>query len=195
MSYEIETDRRVYHLDLTKSDDLAFPHAAVYLCRQASNNVHPPDWNWSVQAIEWDTHPPPHCWAGNIMLPLRIYENAHYAAGGGIKPGSRDVSGIEYLQLWEKEARKPVAKKLSDWKPRVSIWGPKSFVEMVSALEASAAYEKDKLIAALTWLPLKRGYYDTNHECECVDERQLVAALTLWRARERLPFKFYLSGE
>lgn len=198
MSYDIERGKRV--LTIPKDSDKRFNcwDHNVYLWCSACSNVHPQRFAWSVVAVGSSSE-----WGGEIMLPLKMWEMAHYADGGGIKPNNRDVSGVAYIKAWKEAAKQ--AKSVFDadgqplWRPQVNLFlGLNNYPEIDAmadqGIEAfKPAYNRAEIFETFKRLfPEKlRGSWESSY---VVTRENLLDAVFLWQHREYLPFACSLEN-
>lgn len=201
MSYTIEKKRRVLHLDLSHDPQFQpFSHLRLFCQLAACNNVHPHPWSWQVVAVDSDTTPT-RSWGADPLLPERLYLYAHDAAGGGIKPGDRDVTGIGYLQLWETAVQQARRIRVADfaYSLTLSCWLPDSCRGKPDdewlALKGDpsrwhtrypgAASATHARFLSLPWKPCP--HYRACLEADTTGLAEFATALQLFRERDALP--------
>lgn len=94
----------------------------------SANNVSPRTYSGQVRCLgtAWRSDPAAPI-AQHITLPPKIWKEAYYAEDGGTKvfPG-RDISGIGWIQGWQKIIRRPIPIALEDGRlvvnPELSLW-------------------------------------------------------------------------
>lgn len=99
MSYNIEAEKAVFALT-PPAEDKRFPsydgQLALYATSSCCNNVYPQIPHWDAIALDSFR-----VWNYTAMLPMVIWEMAHHADGGSIKPGNRNVTGTAYIKQWK----------------------------------------------------------------------------------------------
>lgn len=197
MSYQIERGKRVLIIPVGADERYKIWDTHLYLQSASDNNISPRIYEWNLIATDIGS-----TWGSEIMLPMRCWEMAHYADGGGIKPWDKDTTGINYIKAWKTAAAK--AKPIFDgdallWFPKIGIWigndnrglCDKLRVEGVNLFKG---YEKEKAFEAYQRL-FPDGLDGAWISQRVRTKAEILDAVYLWRNREKLPFPFSIESD
>lgn len=199
MSYEIEHGKRVLRIPKRESDE-RFKNwdTLLFMSCMASNNVHPRTFTW--HPVAYDTVSDPsgtHTWAGQVMLPLKVWEMGYHADGGSIKPWDRNQSGLNYLKAWKDLAAAPVnvfdGEELL-FQPMLTVYSGEEIVRanLNAGVQHFKGYQKEKIHEAF-----KRLFPDdvtSGWENTCVlTADDLYDTVFLWMNRENFPATFFIE--
>jgi hypothetical protein len=199
MSYTIEKAKRVVVINAKDDSRFSpFNQLLVFAAASADNNVYPREYDWHVVAVDHFSD-----WGGEIQLPCRLWECAHAADGGGIKPHGRETTGIAYIKAWKQAVkdRYPAldAKGNACWHPTYTLWGaiPETPEDLQRINDPDAFSPRYKHLRE----PLYRAFcnlfpnrIESNHAYGIAYRTSdLFDALFLYQNREHMPFNFYLG--
>ena len=203
MSYYIEKHKRVVTFPFQPQPGMGY-HASevmIFLTAGSCNNVSPRTYDWDVCAIREFSE-----WSGEIQLPSAIWQSAHDADGGGIKPGGRDCSGTAYIRQWKQAVteRYPCVRDGTLlWHPRVSAWHWKDSSgdlkhepAEINEQGADLFSPKYKHLRAPLHAAFKRLFEKplsgSNTSTHLYSLEAMNDAVFLWMNREHLPTSFHL---
>ena len=185
MSYTITRKKRVVLIDATPDPRFSPPHITLFLEQSSANNVRPRSYEWTALAFSTDYRREVETWAGQVQLPLRLWELARAADAGATKPYDRTVSGTDYITSWKKAAAAPLRVCLTDlqWHPQLTLWGDPA-ATLAHSAEALATYRR------MAW---KKAYYPGQHEFIPANCGDFFDMLYVWTARQPGTGNLYLQ--
>jgi hypothetical protein len=201
MSYAIEKGKRV--VVIPTNGDKRFSLSSqllVFTAASCDNNVFPKEYDWHILAVDTFSD-----WGGEIQLPAHLWEYAHCADGGGIKPHGRETTGIAYIQSWKKAVRDRFSafntRGETVWHPRYALWGaiPENVQDLQRINDPDAFSPRYKHLREPLYQAFRNLFPDRierNNVWGIVYHTpNLLDALFLYQHREHLPFNFYLSDD
>lgn len=202
MSYSIERGKRVltFKTDDPRFNCNVFGETLLFVAACSDNNVYPRTYDWNIIATGNFSS-----WADEIQLPVALWEAAHAADAGGIKPYDREVSGVGYIKSWKQRVklRVPVLSpegKLR-WFPTVSIWAgvmentckPEEINSNGAALfSPKYSHLRQKLYGAFKRL-FPNPLTGSNVTRPIYDLEAFLDGVFLYIHRRELPFNLYIT--